>query len=74
MPTDTGEIAYATFTSTGDPAARRAELLTAYCDRLLAGSKERPSPAALGAYRRLVASISAEEFEAKVGNRRLGKE
>ena len=53
--------------STGDPAARRAELLTAYCDRLLAGSKERPSSAALGAYRRLVASITTEEFEAKVG-------
>lgn len=52
--------------STGDPASRRAELLAAYCDRLLAGSKERPTSAALGAYRRLVASVTAEEFEAKV--------
>ena len=59
--------------SNGDPAARRAELLTAYCDRLLAGSKERPSPAAMGAYRRLVASITAEEFEAKVGRGGAGE-
>ena len=48
-----------------EAASGRAEVLSAFCDRLL-GLKERPSGAMLGTYARLMATLTAEEFAEKV--------
>ena len=48
-----------------EAASGRAEVLSAFCDKLL-GLKERPSGAMLGTYARLMATLTAEEFAEKV--------
>lgn len=46
-------------------ASCRGDVLAVYCDKLLA-AKEKPGTATLGAYRRLIATLTQEEVAGKV--------